>query len=333
MCDRSQALDSAIATVFPDAKRQHCWIHVYRLFTEGKMKGADRTTLKSLFPAVQAIKNSRTSKQATAMKGVVLNHMRINGWEEVARKFEHGALADRWFTWYIGYIGPSFSPSTNSIESWHRTVKNYPGIGSLHKSTDDLMETVFPNILVKDGELRCGPVTMQPPEVQPAEYVEMATELMDLPSEQAYRVRGSDFYIKYDWSTAKKAGKKVSMKWVHDYESGLKGNINSTTSLSVAVKHYLGLCKVTVPEAVKEDEADDDGLHDYSCDCDLYNMYLTCPHSIFVQLKLGVLDADNLTSRIGRVRGPGRSRKNRGPYSKNDEEPLPKRRRKSTNKY
>jgi hypothetical protein len=296
------------------------------------MKGADTNTLRSLFPAVQAIKNSRTSKQAAAMKDVVLKHMTESGFHEVARRFQQGALADRWFTWYIGYIGPSFSPSTNSIESWHRTVKNYPGIGSLHRSTDDLMETVFPNILLKDGQLRCGPVTVQPPEVLPAEYVDEAIELMDMPSEQAYRVHGSDFYIKYAWSTAAKAGKKVSRNWVRDYESGLNGALKHGTSLSVAVNHYLGLCKVTVPEAVEEVDAEDDGKHDYSCDCDIYNMYLTCPHSIFVQLKVGVLDAENLTTRIGRVRGPGRGRKNRGPYSKNDEEPLPKRRRGSTKK-
>ena len=129
------------------------------MFMEGKLKGADTATLQSFFPAVEAIKSSRTSMQAAAMKGVVLNRMTINRCEEVARKFQQGALADRWFTWYIGYIGPSFSPSTNSIESWHRTVKNYPGIGSLHRSTDDLMETVFSNILVKDGQLRCGPET------------------------------------------------------------------------------------------------------------------------------------------------------------------------------
>ena len=77
---------------------------------------------------------------------------------------------------------------------------------------------------------------------------------------------------------------------------------------------------------------EDDGKHDYSCDCDLYNMYLTCLHSIFVHMKVGVLVAEYLTTRMGRVRVPGLTRKNLGPYTKNDEEPLPKRRLKSNKK-
>ena len=50
--------------------------------------------------------------------------------------------------------------------------------------------------------------------------------------------------------------------------------------------------------------------------------------TIFVQLQLGVLDKEDLTTKMGRLRGLGRTRKNRGPYSKNDEEPLPRRRKK-----
>ena len=133
--------------------------------------------------------------------------------------------------------------------------------------------------------------------------------------------------MKYDWSNAEKARKKVTTKWVAEYERGLKGGIVETTRLSVAINHYLGLCKVSVPKATAEmDETDN--LHDYSCECDLYNMYLTCPHTIFVQLQLGVLDKEDLTTKMGRLRGLGRTRKNRGPYSKNDEEPLPRRRKK-----
>jgi len=117
----------------------------------------------------------------------------------------------------------------------------------------------------------------------------------------------------------------VTDKWVREYKRGLGGDIPESTTLSVAINHYLGLCKVSVPIVTDNKDETTDG--DYACDCDLYNLYLTCPHSVFVRVKTGVLDVENMTARMGRVRPVGRTRKNRGPYSKNDEEPLPKRRR------
>jgi len=138
------------------------------------MKGADAKTLRLFYPGVLAIKNCRTTPQAHAMKAIVLNHMRDMKFEETDRRFEEGALSERWFTWFNGYVGPGFTPSTNAQESWHRNVKGNAGIGPQHRSSDDLFETVFPMMLQKDGMLRCGAVTVQPPDVSPAEYVEQA---------------------------------------------------------------------------------------------------------------------------------------------------------------
>ena len=84
-------------------------------------------------------------------------------------------------------------------------------------------------------------------------------------------------------------------KWVREYKRGLGGDIPESTTLSVAINHYLGLCKVSVPIVTDNKDETTDG--DYACDCDLYNLYLTCPHSVFVRVKTGVLDVENMTAR------------------------------------
>ena len=149
---------------------------------------------------------------------------------------------------------------------------------------------------------------------------------MELHAAESHLVQDGNYYVKCDWTTAEKSRKKVTDKWVREYRRGLDGDIVDTTRLSVAINHYLGLCKVSIP--IVTDNQNETADSDCACDCDLYNLYLTCPHSIFVRVKTGVLDAKNITAPMGRVRPVGRTRKNRGPYSKNDEEPLPKRRRK-----
>ena len=167
-------------------------------------------------------------------------------------------------------MGPAFTPSTNAQESWHKTVKTYPGIGPLHRGADDLLEIVFPTMLQKDGKLRCDVVTVHPPDVLPAEYVAQAKELMDLEDKRAYHVHDGHFYVKYDWSTSEKASKIITDKWVREYERGLRGDIKPTTTMSVVVNHYLGLCKVFIPEDDAGDEDSED--MDYFCECDIYNL-------------------------------------------------------------
>ena len=81
------------------------------------------------------------------MKDIVLNHIRKKGCQDTANRFQDGALSERWFTWFDGYLGSGFTPTTNAQESWHRTVKRYPRIGPLHRASDDLVETVFPTML------------------------------------------------------------------------------------------------------------------------------------------------------------------------------------------
>ncbi len=49
-----------------------------------------------------------------------------------------------------------------------------------------------------------------------------------------------------------KGEKKVTAKWVAYYERGLRGAIKPTTQLSTVDNHYLGLCKVTVPDCDSE---------------------------------------------------------------------------------
>ena len=185
---------------------------------------------------------------------------------------------------------------------------------------DNLLCTVLPLIVRYDTEFRCDSVTVHPPEILPSEYVEEAKQLMGLPDEQAYHVGSGCFYVKNQWQTPEKERKKVTAKWVADYERGLRGDIKQTTRLSSIDNHYLGLCKVTVPDGVSKDS-------DYACDCDLYNLYLCCAHSIFVRHKLGVVDIDALTTKLGRIRTAGAPRLNRGALSKTDEGPLRKRKR------
>ena len=48
-----------------------------------------------------------------------------------------------------------------------------------------------------------------------------------------------------------------------------------------------------------------------TCHCDPYNLYLCCPHSIFVESRIGRIDLSLLSQRLGRVHGVGRGR-NRG---------------------
>ncbi len=81
----------------------------------------------------------------------------------------------------------------------------------------------------------------------------------------------------------------MAAKWVADYERGLRGDIKPTTRLSTIDNHYLGLCKVNVAAGDSEDKY-------YACDCDIYNLYLCCAHSIFVRHKLGDVDIETLTT-------------------------------------
>ena len=100
-------------------------------------------------------------------------------------------------------------------------------------------------------------------------------------------------------------------KWVREYMRGPDGDIGPTTRPSVAISHYLGLYKVSVPIVMDNQDETTDG--DYACDCDLYILYLTCPHSIFVRVKTGVLHVENMTALLGWLRPVGRTRKNSGP--------------------
>lgn len=294
-----------------------CWIHVLRRFTEGKMNGADRKTLKTFYPAIKAIKNCRTEAQAKAVGKTVVQHMIDENCPVTAEQFERSYLTDPWFTWFIGCVGPSFSPTTNAQESWHKDTKNYPGMGGMHKASDDLIHTVFPLVLRKDSELRGGAVTVHPPEILPSEYLEEAKELESLPANQAYLIKDGYFYVKADWSTNSKRNKRVTPRWVALYEKGLQGDISPRTSMSTLTNHYLGLCKIKVPLG-----QDDGNEGRFACECDLYNLYLCCPHSIFVRMQVRDIDAETLTCRLGRVRGVGRPRTSRGALSQNDTEAL-----------
>ena len=104
-----------------------CWVHVGRKFTENKIgsgSGLSRKQLAGYHRWVKEIKNCRTVEQAQAVAAVTLNHMRDTGGERVARTFEQEYLHPRWFTWFIGYAGPGFSPNSNPQEAWHRQQKD-----------------------------------------------------------------------------------------------------------------------------------------------------------------------------------------------------------------
>ena len=85
--------------------------------------------MQTYYPGIKAIKDSRTSAQAKAIGEVVLTYMREKDCTVAANKFEKSYLSDKWLTWYIGCVGYGFTPTTNPIESWHKTIKGQPGIG------------------------------------------------------------------------------------------------------------------------------------------------------------------------------------------------------------
>ena len=279
--------------------------------------------MQTFYPGIKAIKDSRTSAQAKAIGEVVLTYMREKDCTSAANKFEKSYLSDKWLTWYIGCVGYGFTPTTNPIESWHKTIKGQPGIGRVGKATDTLLCTTFPLIVRYDSDFRCEAGIVRPPDILPSEYLEEAQQLAKLTEEQSYRVGEDCFYVKYDWTSVEKARKRVTAKWIAAYERGLRGDIRPTTRLSTVTNHYLGLCKVTVPTTDSE-------CQEYACDCDIYNLYLCCSHSIFVRIKLGVLDAESLTTKMGRTRGVGRPRHSRGPLDKTDEGRLRPKRKKTS---
>ena len=303
-----------------------CWVHVYRRVCCTAYAQVPKKIMQTFYPGIKAIKNSRSLAQAKAIGQVVLAYMKDKGCLAAANKFEKSYLSDKWLTWFIGCVGAGFTPTTNPIESWHKIIKGQPGIGRFGKATDNLMCTTFPLIVRYDTDFRCGAVTVRPPDILPSEYLDEALQLADLSEEQAYLVGSDCFYVKYDWTTSvEKARKKVTAKWAAAYERGLRGDLKPTTRLSTVTNHYLGLCKVSVPEADSED-------NEYSCDCDIYNLYLCCSHSIFVRMKLGNLDVDSLTTKMGRIRGVGRPRRSRGALDKTDDGPLRRKRKNETSK-
>ena len=294
-----------------------CWVHVYRRVCNTKYGDVPVKTMKTFFPGIKAIKNSRTLAQAKAIGEVVVHDMIDKGCGSAAQQFRSSYLSDKWLTWFIGCVGAGFTPTTNAIESWHDIVKAQPGMGRLGKATDNLLCNIFPLIVRCDSDLRCDSVTVRPPKILPSESVEEARQLSELPDEHAYHVSNDSFYVKYQWHTPEKERKKVTAKWVADYERGLRGDIKPTTRLSTVDNHYLGLCKVTVPDCDSENR-------EYACDCDIYNLYLCCAHSIFVRNKLGDVDIETLTTKLGHIRTVGARRRSRGALSKDDEGPLPK---------
>ena len=306
--DRALAISNAINTVFPEAKQIQCWNHIDRKFVNGTFPGVNQATGKSYHRAIEAIKNCRTEAQARAVSQVVLNHMRERNLVKTAANLENEYMSERWFTWYIGCVEPGMTPSTNAIESWNGVMKKYPGVASVNKPTDTLLETVFPTILRRDKDTRTGLVSVKQPEILPSEYVAQAKEL---PTRKSFLVHNSCFYVKTDWTTQLRDN-LVTEHWIRDVESGLKGDIGPNTRLKTVRERYLGLCKVC-PSVVN------DGMLP-QCDCDLYNLYLCCPHNIFVASKLNLVDLDFLTGGIGRVRKVGAPPKNKNRYHRQYEE-------------
>ena len=118
---------------------------------------------------------------------MILTYMRDKGYTAAANKFEKSYLSDKWLTWYIGCVGYyGFTPTTNPIESWHKTIKGQPGIGRVGKATDTLLCTTFPLIVRYDSDFRCDAVTVRPPDILPSEYLEEALQLAELTEEQSY---------------------------------------------------------------------------------------------------------------------------------------------------
>ena len=242
--DRSFAIDNAIAQELPHALRLQCWNHVGRKFTEGNIPGVQKKRSASFHPCVVAIKNCRTAAQAKAVSVCVLRHMRENGGSVVATWFEREYLCEQWFKWYIGYGGPGFPPTTNPQESWHKIAKGYPDTDATRRPTDELLHTVFPQMLHQDGLRRGGRIVHASPDVRPGEYVAGAQELDELPTSKAYIVINNEYWVKYDWSTQAKKTKSVTSCWVAAVRRGLEGNINpERTPLAAIQNHYLGLCR------------------------------------------------------------------------------------------
>ena len=263
--------------------------------------GASRARQRSFHQCAVAVKNCRTLAQAKAVGDVVVQHMIDKGEAPTAEHFKKQYLSERWcFRWSIGAVGPGVSPCSTPQETWHKWIKSATGCSKARRPTDTLLHTVFPALLRHDGTFNCGEINPnKTPAVLPSEYVAQAAELKELPTSQAvFLAADGTYYVKADWTTPPKRRKRVTATWVGYVERGLAGNLGpGSCSLQRVNDHFLGLCKCrVVNDAVQ-------------CDCDIFNLYLCCPHSIFVDDKRGHRFLNELTTKVGKDRGVGRSRR------------------------
>ena len=188
--DLSTAIDNALSGAFLLARRTTCWSHVSRKFTEGSFKGdATTKTLRSVSPMIEAIHLSRTRSHAKAIGDAVVREMEKAGAPSTAHHFRKEYLSIQWLTWYCGVVGPGYPPSTNAQESYHRQLKQQVPHQRLGRATDELLHTMFPDILKRDGTWLCGDdITMDTPNTMPSEYVHEAAEYKKLAEQNPNKV-------------------------------------------------------------------------------------------------------------------------------------------------
>ena len=151
---------------------------------------------------------------------------------------------------------------------------------------------------------------MQQPQILPSEYMEQGKELAELGSPKGWLAHAGEYYVKGDWTSDKSRNKLVTRQWISFYNKGLGGTIPERTSFEVLKGKYLGLCRVRLGTRVGEMP---------TCECELYNLYLTCPHSIGMAIALRLYDFSHLDVKLGRVRKVGRNRRPGGALQRDDD--------------
>ena len=112
------------------------------------------------------------------------------------------------------HVGP---PTTNPQESWHKIAKTAKD----RRPTDELLTTVFPQMLHQDGLRRAGLISHAPPDVRPG-----AQELAEMRPNKAFIIVDNEYWVKSDWTTGRKAEKAVTARWVNDVLRGQDGDIS-----------------------------------------------------------------------------------------------------------
>ncbi|KAK3250136.1 hypothetical protein CYMTET_40473 [Cymbomonas tetramitiformis] len=312
--DKADAIKTAFARVWPNAKWVTCWPHISMKPRKEWMKlmvAEDKQpVLAALKEYLARLHKTRSREQFQQLAKLAGYQLRSKKEEQVANILDKEYTSPPYDAWYVTASGVVYcSPSSQPIEAYWKTVKSTK-LYQLRARLDNMMHEGIKNWLYLDATTGlCEPISSDNGGVVPAEVIASAYDKL---APNAYNKVAGVYYV----NTKEAIDEPVTATRVEDYNSSLAGNVRVRVQLSIDtfVQKYMSLHKV-VWCAITER---------WVCDCKGFWHGGVCSHSHVAMHLENLVDLKTLNAKLPAREKSGRKSKTKGAWHKQGPSPAKK---------